>query len=170
MRSLYVCRPVLNASAIRAWARSAGFSTALPADDMHVTIAFSKKLVDWHEVPPATDRLMLQLPADRTTKVMVLGKAVVLRFLAPALEARWRRFRQAGASWDHDSYHPHVTISYCEPPGGWPTPPGEMLPYSGPLILGPERFQEVQADGNKAHPETPLGPSGPLLVFAYSAS
>ncbi|RVT91428.1 hypothetical protein EOD42_22495 [Rhodovarius crocodyli] len=170
MRSLYVCRPVLNAAAIRAWARVAGFSTALPADDMHVTVAFSKEAVDWHKVPPATDQLALQLPPDRSTKVMELGKAVVLRFHSSALEQRWRRFRQAGASWDHDSYHPHVTVSYRAPPGGWPTPPEQMQPYAGPLILGPERFQEVRESANKEHVETPLALPPRLLVFAPRAS
>lgn len=46
-RPLYVRRPVLNASDIIVWAAGEGFTSTLPADDLHVTIAYSKAPVNW---------------------------------------------------------------------------------------------------------------------------
>lgn len=46
-RPLYVRRPVLNGSDIVAWAAEQGFTTTLPIDDLHVTIAYSKAPVNW---------------------------------------------------------------------------------------------------------------------------
>ncbi|CAN0594097.1 unnamed protein product, partial [Laminaria digitata] len=46
-RTLYVRRDVLNADEIISWAKEQGFKTTLPADDMHVTVAFSRDRVDW---------------------------------------------------------------------------------------------------------------------------
>src|SRR5690606_28146793 len=52
-RPLYVHRKVKNAAEIIAWAKSQGFATTLPAEDMHVTIAFSRAPVDWMKVGEA---------------------------------------------------------------------------------------------------------------------
>ncbi|MCZ3275982.1 hypothetical protein NYZ53_19970, partial [Acinetobacter baumannii] len=49
-RTLYVRRDLLNAGELIAWARDAGFTTTLPADDMHVTIAYSRTPIDWMKV------------------------------------------------------------------------------------------------------------------------
>lgn len=168
-RPLYVSRPLLNGGALRAWARAAGFTHALPAEDMHVTIAFSRAPVDWAAVPPDTRPLAMELGSDGPQRVKRLGKAIVLRFEAPALAARWRAFRQAGASWDHPEYQPHVTITY-RPPPRLPTPPEQMEPFHGPLRFGPERFREVKESWADDIHETPLGPRPRPILLVRRAS
>ena len=46
-RPLYVYRPLLNASELIDWARSQGFTSTLPAEDLHVTQAYSRRPVNW---------------------------------------------------------------------------------------------------------------------------
>lgn len=95
-----------------------------------------------------------------------LLNAAVLRFTSARLAARWREFRAAGASWDHEGYQPHVTITYH--------PPVKLLgatePFHGVLRFGPERFAAVDEDANKAHPETRLEPPPRRILFARKAS
>lgn len=165
-RPLYVSRPLLNAGAVRAWAQSAGFTSALAEGEMHVTIAFSRDPVDWQAIPPDTRPLTVELGHDGDQHVKTLGTATVLRFTSPELAARWRAFRRAGASWDHPAYEPHVTLTY-QPPARWPTPPGEMEPYRGPLHFGPERYKALNLDWKSNVQETPLAKAlAPrILVF-----
>jgi hypothetical protein len=59
---------------------------------------------------------------------------VVLKFDSPELAARWQAARDAGASWDYDGYHPHVTITYD---GGGVDLSG-VQPFAGDLVFGPE--------------------------------
>lgn len=74
-------------------------------------------------------------------KVISLGEdgAIVLRFESNLLRERWQYFKDHGASWDYDDYHPHVTVTYQ---------PGNVIlravqPYDGPIVLGPEEFKEI---------------------------
>jgi phage-related protein (TIGR01555 family) len=143
-RTLYVSRKVQNAAEIIAWAKGQGFETTQPAAEMHVTIAFSRQPVDWMEagqawgekdgslaIPPGGPRLVEKLGSDGAT-VLLFGSS----------ELSWRHEdikRASGASWDYESYQPHVTISYQA---------GEMdltkvEPYRGAIILGPEIFAEI---------------------------
>ena len=70
------------------------------------------------------------------------GEARVLLFTNDDLKWRHERIKDAGASWDHPEYQPHITISYD------PDAPdiATIEPYHGPIILGPEIFQEVKED------------------------
>lgn len=52
-RTLYVCRKLLNADEVLAWARSQGFKDLLSADDLHVTIAYSRTRIDWMQISEA---------------------------------------------------------------------------------------------------------------------
>lgn len=47
-----------------------------------------------------------------------------------------------GASWDWDGYHPHVTLSYDAEAVDIET----LTPFSGEIVLGPERIEEVKED------------------------
>ncbi|WP_226780334.1 anti-CBASS protein Acb1 family protein [Oceaniglobus trochenteri] len=148
-RTLYVHRKVLNAKEIIRWAKVQGFKTTLPAHDMHVTIAYSRAAVDWMaageswqpkvEVAPGGARLMEKF-----------GEARVLLFASDELRWRHERIKEAGATWDHPEYQPHITISYD------PDAPdlAEVEPYQGPIILGPEVFQEVNEDWDEGIEET----------------
>ena len=247
LNSLYVSRPVLNADEIIAWAKSVGFKTTLPAEDMHVTVCYSKEPVNWSaldrladilEVPPEGVRTLAwdeskhprkpkgsdeggeflainvgaavvvvasgrsngrkgfvtridedgyrmvwtsknritqqfigkfkpsalklrdvppyeareQTPSpeseepskfsaysDRTISKLGDEGAAVLKFESGFLQSRHQYFKDHGASWDYDGYHPHITISY-DPPEDL----SRILPYAGPIVLGPEVFAEVE--------------------------
>ena len=141
-RTLYVHRKVKNGGEIIKWAKSQGFKTTLPEDDLHVTIAFSRRAVDW-----------MQAGSDWEPEIMVgeggprlmeqFGEARVLLFGSSTLSWRHEAIkRQTGATWDHPEYQPHITISYD------PYAPdlAEIEPYTGRILLGPEVFQEVKED------------------------
>lgn len=163
-RTLYVSRPLTNPHALRAWARTAGFPMALAPEEMHVTVAFSRTPLDWNRLRPDPRPLHVNLTVDGPQRVKQLGAATVLRFHSALLMERWRQFREAGASWDHPDYQPHITLTY-QPPNPWPTPPELMQPYHGPLIFGPERFREVNTEWAAQVRETPIGTDdGPSML------
>lgn len=71
------------------------------------------------------------------------GDAIVLRFSSQKLADRWKELREAGASWDHPGYKPHITITYALPKG---IKLDEIAPFHGPLTFGPEQFSKVKED------------------------
>ena len=146
-RTLYVYRPLLNPEDVIAWAREQGFASTLAAEDLHVTITYSKTPVNWmlmggfwgwgpdtaqHLVPPGGPRLVEQLGDN----------AVAIVFTSGHLEQRHKEMRAAGTSWDYSSYLPHVTISYD--PGDIDL--AKVTPYRGELRFGPEVFEELDPD------------------------
>ena len=136
---MYVCRPLLNTQDLVEWAKSQGFDTTIDPEDLHVTLAYSKAPVDWPA--PQNNKLVLRPSSERS--VETLGDAVVLRFDSPTLAGRWQEFKDAGASWDHDKYNPHVTITYQAPEG---LDPASIEPYKGELIFGPEQVKPFEKD------------------------
>jgi DNA adenine methylase len=124
----YVHRPVANRAQVTRWAERHGLALE---DDLHVTVAYSRVKVD---VPPQGGMV-----TARPSAIRRLGDegAVVLTLDAPQLEARWRALKDAGATWDHDAYIPHMTLAY--------DPEGKVavaaLPLPGfDIVLGPERI------------------------------
>lgn len=145
-RTLYVRRDVLNGDDIVKWAKAQGFSTTLPAAAMHVTIAFSKTLVDWMKMGndyTGDDRGRFTVPPGGVRLLERLGDAVVLMFSSSQLAYRHEGMKKEGASWDHPEYQPHITVS-------WDVPEDFDLdavePYRGPIKLGPEIFEPVKED------------------------
>lgn len=137
-RTLYVRRDVLNSEDIIAWAREQGFTSTLPADDMHVTIAFSRDALDWMKVGESWQS-ELKVAAGGPRMMERFGDARVLLFASSELSWRHHDIRRAGASWDHPEYQPHITISYADDAPDL----SEITPYTGEIILGPEIFEEV---------------------------
>lgn len=137
-RTLYVRRDVLNAAEIIAWAKDQGFKSTLPADDMHVTIAFSREAVDWMKVGQSWED-EVKVSAGGPRLMERFGEARVMLFASSALSWRHEEIKLAGATWDHPEYQPHITISYD------PESPDitEVKPYTGAIMLGPEIFEEV---------------------------
>jgi hypothetical protein len=146
---LYVYRSVVNAAAIIAWAKKAGFETALTPDDMHVTIAYSKAPVDWMAmgeswtcdpkgqvtVRPGGPRQLANFGPE--------GQASVLLFACNDLTWRHAQIIDGGASWDWDGYSPHITISYSSAEPGQPRDLSGIEPYQGEIVLGPEVFEPL---------------------------
>lgn len=140
-RTLYVRRDVLNGAEIIEWAKGQGFKTTLPAADLHVTIAYSRAVVDWMKAGQPWES-KIELPEGGPRQMEQFGGARVLLFASNDLQWRHERLREIGASWDHAEYQPHITISYGDDS---PDLRG-VEPYRGRIVLGPEVFEEVNED------------------------
>lgn len=145
-RSLYVHRPLKNGEKLLAWAKRQGFGSTLAPDDLHTTVAFSKTPIEWRPLSDGGGDLT-QEAGTPGRSIQKLGDAVVLRFESPALYERWKEFRDQGASWDYDDFHPHISITY----EGDDVDLDRVEPYDGVLEFGPEVFQEIKKNGTKAH-------------------
>lgn len=152
-RSLYVSRRLINADDLIRWAKANGFETTQPADALHVTVAFSRKPVDWMKVGDdwASDedgKIRVKPGGPRTVERLGEKGAVVLMFRNDGLEYRHRRIHEEdiGAQWDFPEYQPHVTITWSAPAD---LDIDSIEPYQGPLVFGPEIFAEVQDDWEK---------------------
>jgi len=143
-KKLYVSRPLLNGQAFIAWAKSQGFDTVLPENELHVTCVYSNEPVDWSAIPPDTKPLVVNAGGDR--RIQVFGKdndVGVLTFSNQELHDRWQKWRDAGASWDFPTYEPHVSITYSIPKDLDVTK--VELP-SFPLIFGGEEYEPIKDD------------------------
>ena len=137
-KTLYVKRQLLNGVHFKEWASGQGFKKTLEVDDFHVTIAFSRREIEWPKKDIDADHLFNIIPEN--PKIVPLGDdgAVVFKFDSTHLKERWNRYMNYGASYDYDSYQPHITISYkCD------KMPENIVPFSGALIFGPEEYSEL---------------------------
>ncbi len=145
--TLYVRRNLENAAEFIAWAKLSGFEVTQLPQDMHVTVAYSKKEVDWPESDP--DPLTVLSNDDRS--IERLGpEAVVLRFASPMLTRRWQDLCDTGCSYDFDEYNPHVTITWVAPAD---LDLEAIEPYKGPLVFGPEIFDVIDDSWKDNHVE-----------------
>jgi hypothetical protein len=145
-RSLYVSRKVTNGKDIIAWAKSQGFKTTLPVEDLHVTVAFSRDPVDWIKVGNDlwdNDKGTFTVAVGGPRVMEKFGDAIVLVFASSRLYWRHMEIRRAGASFDFEDYNPHITISYNLPEG---LDLSAIKPYVGPIELGPEIFAPINED------------------------
>lgn len=145
-RTLYVSRKLLNADEFLPWANEQGFELTVPADDLHVTIAYSRARVDWMLVGEdwSTDiagkgELIVAAGGPRAVETLGPKGAIVLKFASWALTRRNHEIREAGASWDWPEYQPHVTITY----DGAGINLSKVEPFRGELRFGPEIFAEI---------------------------
>jgi phage-related protein (TIGR01555 family) len=145
---LYVYRSVKNGQDFIDWANSQGFGKTLTADDLHVTIIYSKTPVVWAEaqapsVYGSRPELTIESEGERTVAPLGDKGAVVLKFESGDLQWRHADIRErSGASHDFPSFQTHLTITY----DGTDLDLSQVTPYEGPIILGPEVFQELDLD------------------------
>ncbi|UVL76601.1 DUF1073 domain-containing protein [Pseudomonas putida] len=144
-RPLYVQRKVTNGSDILAWAMAQGFETTVSADDLHVTIAYSRQALDWMKVGgdwgSRQDGGLTVAPGGaRLVEPLGSEGAVVLLFNSSELAWRHMQIREAGASWDYEEYQPHVTITYA----AGDLDLSKVEPYRGKIEFGPEIFEDLQ--------------------------
>jgi hypothetical protein len=141
IKSLYVCRPLLNGEEFIEWAKSQGFTKTLSLDDFHVTIAFSRSAVDWDSLIPQKSTIVVN-GHMRTVESLGDDGAVVVKFQSDFLPKRWQEFKDAGASWDYETYQPHISVTY----DGDGIDLSNVQPYTGSIVLGPEKFEELNLD------------------------
>jgi phage-related protein (TIGR01555 family) len=143
---LYVQRKLLNSAELIAWAKDQGFTSTLPADDMHVTVLYSRTAVDpikMGETWSGDDKGNLKIKPGGPRAVERLGEnAVVLLFASSDLIWRHRGMVEAGASHDYDEYQPHVTLTY----DAGDVDLGAIKPFAGELVFGPEIFEPLDLD------------------------
>lgn len=145
-KPLYVSRALLNGAEVRQWAAKAGIDGLLDASDMHVTVTYSKRPVDWFAMGEAYDyEKELVVRPGGARAVERFGDAVVLRFLCEAIQWRHDRMVEAGASYDFPEYKPHVTLGYD---ASFDVSTIDV-PYEGELRFGPERFRDIDPEGYK---------------------
>lgn len=144
-RPLYVQRKVTNGAEILAWAKAQGFESTVPADDLHVTIAYSRQALDWMKIGGdwggRQDGGLTVAPGGaRLVEPLGSEGAVVLLFNSSELAWRHMQIREAGASWDYEEYQPHVTITYA----AGDLDLSKVEPYRGKIEFGPEIFEDLQ--------------------------
>lgn len=151
MRPLYVYRKLLNGAALAKWAKGAGITTTLPPADMHVTVVYSKRPVDWMAMPSAwgfddNGGLTVKPGGPRTLEIFEHGddRALVLRFRSWEIEGHNADLISAGASSDFPDYNPHVTLTYKAPAD---FDVDAVNAYAGPLEFGPAIFEGIKASG-----------------------
>lgn len=157
-RPLYVSRALLNTSDFLQWAQQQGFASTLRPDDLHVTVMYSKRPVNWFAMGDwcgTSGELVVPAGGPRLVERMGTEGAIALIFGSADLQYRHRQMRDAGASWDYPSYLPHVTISYDARGIDLAT----VQPYQGMLVFGPERFEGFQSDVIDTLEETPTSAS-----------
>lgn len=153
-RTLYIYRPVLNWRDIAKFYKDQGVSNVYggPNDPdgnyMHVTVCYSKKPVDWLKVGEDSwgndenGNLTVKAGGPRVNEQF--GKHLVLAFANSDLSWRHRSIlERTDGTWEYDDYTPHVSIS--KDPGA--VDPLTMEAYKGPIVFGPEVFEEVKVDG-----------------------
>jgi hypothetical protein len=141
-KTLYVCRPLLNADDVKKWARKQGFETCVPADTMHVTVIYSKQKVNWDKTEPLKDDIKVEKNKNNPRSLQKFGEkknVVVLTFYSKELSKRYKEFRDIGCSFDYPEYKAHITITY----DGKDIDIAGMEPYEGTLKFGPEIFDEI---------------------------
>jgi hypothetical protein len=154
-KTLYVCRHLLNADDIKAWAKKQGFETCLPNDMMHVTVIHSKQEVDWDKTTPLEDDLEVKNKKKHPRSLQKFGEKkdiVVLTFYSKELSKRHKELRDIGCSFDYPQYKAHITITY----DGKDVDIAGMEPYEGVLEFGPESFDEISDDFKESFEEEKL--------------
>jgi hypothetical protein len=146
-RPLYVHRKMLNAADLIAWAKAQGLESTLPAEDMHVTVLYSRQPVDpmalGNPIFAESDGgLIVKAGGPRALERFGEG-ATVLQFASWELSSRHADMIRAGASHDHPDYQPHITLTYEAPEG---IDLDAIRPYAGELRFGPEIFAPLDPD------------------------
>jgi len=143
-RSLYVSRTLVNTSEIEAWAREQGI-TGL-ADNLHVTVAYSRQAFDWIKAGNANEwgsdsKDQLVIPEGGPRAVEPLGgMSAVILFASSQLCWRHESIIRAGGSHDYPDYTPHISLTKA------PIDLTKVEPYRGRIVLGPEIFEEIRED------------------------
>lgn len=141
LKTFYCKRDVLNGEDIVAWAKEKGLSSIITPDQMHVTVAFSKKKIDWATLNQELSSLKVKNEGRSIEHFD--GGATVLRISSPELTKRWKHFIDVcGASYDFNEYKPHITLTYDDVK----TPNDLDPPFQGEIKLGPEVFDIVDLD------------------------
>lgn len=148
VRTLYVSRKVLNAADILAHYADQGIDGLEDAAELHVTIAYSTTPIDWMKISTdwsGGDDGTYTVPPGGPRQTDLFGPSddvLVLAFNDLHLEWRHEHMLDKGASWKWLDYRPHITIALDKAN----LDSDAIKPWTGPIRLGPEIFEEVKRD------------------------
>jgi len=144
---LYICRYVVNSDEILSWAETQGLMNLYAPEDLHVTVAYSKTPVDWDMMGSAPDSVTIPSGGYRALDYFgPSNTSLVLKFASASLTNRWHTLLENGASFEHESYSPHITLSNSSPNIDLT----QIVPFKGKIILGEEVFSTLDDDRNNA--------------------
>jgi cation transport regulator ChaB len=150
-KPIYLKREVLNAERIHEWAAEQGFTTALPVDDMHVTVVYSKDpfSVELTEIAESIgsrtaswDNVVVRGGHRSVERLGDEGEAVVLRIECPELSAENAMYRSMGASSSWPDYKAHITISW----NASDLDVQSIEPFMGNIVLGALKASVLDED------------------------
>ena len=95
-----------SAQKLSDWIERCEIIDPVPMEDLHVTTTYSKADVD---IVPSNKHIIIK-KEDLT--VDKLGRALVLRFISDDLQKIHDDAMDVGASYEYETYKPHITISY----------------------------------------------------------
>ena len=132
----YVCVKVINFQQLAEWYSKQGLKTIDPTE-LHCTIAYSRRL--FQRTPDTTDIVV----SDVYPQLEVLGDegCVVLKLKSKELENRFNECIEAGATYDYESYIPHITIAVGVTE--------DLSKYKSPnfdIILGNETIEKLDEE------------------------
>lgn len=131
-----------SAAALVGWCAFNGVPNAVPPEDLHATIIYSRQPVRGYQPSDAA----VTVDAASFRLGILDGKLLVLHFASPDLEARHAAARALGATWDFPSYQPHITLSTDIGSFDWVT----LKPPQFPISLGDEKVEPLDVQWTPA--------------------
>jgi hypothetical protein len=139
--SLYICRKLINAKEVLAWAKSQGLEDLLDAHKLHATVVSSEAEFNWSKLSLKVGSLII--PPSPSHNVHKLGSAYVLSFHSSELTKRHLEILKMGAYEKFDNYIPHVSLSYGSK---HEIDLDKVEPFGGTIVFGPEYVDEIDDD------------------------
>lgn len=141
-RPLYLRRDVVNAEEVIRFYREQGVEGLYATEALHVTIAYSKKPLDWMKLgEPWSAKLEVSPGGPRLHELFGDDNSVlVLCFASSELNWRAQAVIDAGGSYDHGEYQSHISLSLQ----GEAVDLATLRPWTGRIVLGPEVFEEIE--------------------------
>ena len=139
-KTLYVSRPLLNGDKVYKWFADQGIDNLVPADKLHVTVAFSRKEVDWSIIHNRNMNLSENWP---NSVMHSFGeKDIVMKIESKELHYDWEYYMTCVCSYDFEKYQPHISIKYI----GEKVDINTVKPFPGGLLFGPEKMEELDLE------------------------
>ncbi len=137
-KGVYVWCNVINNQELYDWFLNQGI-TPVSAEEMHTTIAYSRK--DFNHT---LDSSTITIPSSDLLEIAPLGNegCVVVKMRSDALQARFNTCMDEGATYDYDSYIPHITIAMNVPEEVIST----LILPTFDIILGEEYMTDLDGD------------------------
>lgn len=110
---IYMCAKYCQQSQerIKHMQKVMGLLNPVSMDKLHTTVVYSKKTVDLFPRENISESASIVDIERWETKY---GSTIVGMISSPYLEDRFKDAMDAGATYDYDTYKPHITLSYTE--------------------------------------------------------